>query len=126
MRQTPKPKQKIIYTEWAVANVFKDGVIELHKDLKLHKYRKLKKKILYHEMSHNFEKGFLYNFGIDFFDFVAADGLLQFMFKRPKTWIQMLPIYWIKSRGLIYDKNLILFYSIIAASILIIIKLFGG
>lgn len=36
-------KQKIIYTDWAVGNVYKDGTIELHKDLNLPEWKKYKK-----------------------------------------------------------------------------------
>lgn len=116
----------IVYTEWAVANVFKDGTIELHKDLALPEYQTLRRKILNHELDHDFKKGFWHNFKVDFFHMVGFGGLLQFMFKRPKTWVQILPIYYTKERGIVYDKNQILFYTIIGLGILAAIKLLSG
>lgn len=121
-----KEEQKIIYTNWAVANVFKDGLIELHKDLQLPEYRNLKREILDHEREHDFDKGFLYNLKVDFLNSVRAKGILQFMLRRPKTWIQLFPVYWTKSRGLIYDKSMMLLYLILAAGIFTIIKFIGG
>lgn len=119
-------QSKIVYTEWAVANIFKDGTIELHKDLQLPQYHELKRKILQHEREHDFKKGFWHNMKVDFFHFVGFGGLFKFMLGRPKTWVQALPIYWVPSKGLVYDKNMLLFYAIIAFGILAVIKLLGG
>lgn len=118
-------QEKIIYTGWAVSNVFKDGTIEMHKDLQKPKWKPLHDKILNHERNHDFNKGFWYNTKVDFFNFIGLGELLQFMASRPKTWIQLLPVYYTKSKGVIYDKSMLLFYSIIAAEIIIIIKLMG-
>lgn len=123
--QQENDKEKIVYTEWGLANVFKDGTIELHKDLQNPKWKKLREKILHHERDHDFNKGFIHNLYVDVFNFVGAYGLLQFMLKRPKTWIQMLPIYWTNSRGIVYDKNLMFFYTLIIGLIFILIKLGG-
>lgn len=116
-------EQKINYTEWAVANTFKDGTIEIHKDLDLPKYKELKEKILRHELDHNFKKGFIYNLGVDLVPRVPTFQLLRFMITRPKTWIQLLPIYWQKEKGLVYDRSIIFYWTIIILFILISIKL---
>ncbi len=123
MTQNSTPK--IIHTDWGVANVFRDGTIELHKDLNLPEYALLKEKILNHEMDHDFKKGFWYNFKIDFFHTVGSSGLLSFMMTRPKTWIQILPLYWTKRRGFIYDKNILFFWAVIVLGIFAMIKLGG-
>jgi len=117
---------KIIYTDRAIANHFSDGTIEMHKDLKLPEWKNLHDKILNHEKDHDFSKGWWHNVKVDFFGFVGAGGLLQFMLPRPKTWIQLLPFYYTKKRGIIFDKNLLLFYSIIASAVILAIKFFMG
>lgn len=123
--QIPKLKEKIVYVSWGVANVFRDGIIEIHKDLRKNEWNHLKEKILKHEKKHDFKKGFFYNFIVDFFSFVCIMGLLKFMIMRPSTWIQFSPFYFHPQRGFVYDKNLFLFYLFVVFVIFIIIKLGG-
>jgi len=115
--------ENIVYTEWAVANVFKDGTIELHQDLQLPEYLELREKIIEHERGHDFKKGFFHNLYIDFFAYVGASGILKFMFQRPKTWIQLLPIYYSHRRGIVYDKIMLFFYIAIFLGLFVFIKL---
>lgn len=120
-------ENKIVYTDWAVANVFKDGTIEMHKDLALPQYDFLREKILDHEKAHDFEKGLVHNLKVDFFHYgFSFFELFKFMAKRPKTWIQILPIYFTKTKGIIYDKNMLIFYSIIILAVFVLIKTLGG
>lgn len=119
-------KEKVIYVDWGVANRFEDGTIELHKDLQLPEYYFLKEQILCHERAHDHSKGFWHNVKVDMFGFVGSKGLLEFMSTRPKTWVQILPLYWTKARGFIFDLNIMISYAIIAAGIWALIKLIGG
>jgi hypothetical protein len=133
IKNLPAPfvdESKIILTEYNVANTFPDGTIELHKDLMLPKYEKLKNAILRHELSHDFNKGFLSNLQVDMVPRVSSWEIWKFMIPRPKTWIQILPFYYTKERGIVYDLNQMFFWSIIiifvAMLIFLSIKFIGG
>lgn len=121
-----KEERKVIYIDWALANVFSDGTIELHKDLQKPEYKELHEAILDHEQQHDYSKGFKHNFLVDFFHTVGSGGLLSFMMSRPKTWIQFLPLYYRRDRGFIYDVNMTISYGIIFIGILALIKIMGG
>jgi len=114
-------EQKIIYTDWGVANVFSDGTIELHKDLQLPEYELLRAKILDHELDHDYKKGFWHNLKVDLFHTVGIFGLLNFMIRRPKTWLQFSPISWSKTRGIVYDVNLFISWFIILFGVIAMI-----
>ncbi len=94
----------------SIANRF-DGYIEINKNLK--KYPELLKPILEHELSHT-DKTFTWH---DFkLDFVSNTGvnylqLIKFMFKYPKSFLQLSPV--IKSKGkFIFDINLFILHSL--------------
>lgn len=104
---------KIEYVNWGIANNFGD-LIELHKDLK--KYPKLHQAVLSHELRHtegysyqDIKNDFLKESGIDIGD------LLKFAITRPKTWVQLLPLYYstIKKEWSL-DINYLIFYAFIA------------
>jgi len=119
---------EVIYTDWGVANTYSDGTIELHKDLQLPKYTALREAILKHEQAHSFDKGFWYNVKVELTETVGTFSLLRFMVSRPKTWRQVLPLYWTKKRGIVYDTSLIFFWASLALSfsLFMIIKSIGG
>jgi len=102
---------EVEYVDWGLANNFGTH-IELNKNLK--QYPKLHYKILRHELRHTnkpFSKQDLKN---DFLETkVSSVELIKFMIKNPKSMIQILPFYWTKRYGLVYDINLILTYLII-------------
>ncbi len=103
--------------EWGVANHFGD-FIEIHKDLK--KYPKLRIQILRHELQHTDKIFSLYDLKHDLKAKVDKKALYHFMIRRPKTWIQFLPLYYQKNKGWVWDLNLILGY------VLFIIIVVGG
>lgn len=94
--------------DWGVANHFGD-FIEIHKDLK--KFPKLRNQILSHELRHSDKTFSFQDLKQDWKDkTVPKWQLYMFMIRRPKTWIQFLPVYFQKDKGLIWDLNLILGY----------------
>ena len=105
---------KVKYTSWGLANRFSD-CIELNKNLK--KYPHLLKPILEHELSHTDKTFSIEDLKLDFTknDKINEWDKIKFMFKYPKSLTQLLPIYWKKGKGFVYDLNLILMYLIYVA-----------
>lgn len=104
---------KIEYVNHSLANNFGD-TIELHKDLI--KYPELHDSILEHELGHSNDPDF------NVFDLkhdtikpskVNQWQLFKFMLLHPSAWSQLLPAYYNKKHGLVYDSNLIIIYSVI-------------
>lgn len=104
-------RPRIEYVDWGIANNFGD-IIELNKNLV--DYPELFNPIMRHELEHT-DKFFSWH---DLkHDLVSSHKinqlqLLKFMFKHPKSFTQLLPIYWHSKRGIVYDVNLIITYSI--------------
>lgn len=111
----------IIYVKHGIANRF-DSHIELNENLK--KYPKLHDSILRHELSHTDEKKFNKKDLIVDLGESAVDNreLIKFMFKHPKTFIQILPFYKINGK-IVYDLNMMFIWGILSASIAISIVL---
>jgi len=114
--------ERIKFVEWGVANNFGD-CIEIHKDLP--NYPSLYIPIMDHERRHSKKTFTLYDL---LHDLKRTRGLSRirlwkFMIMRPKTWIQILPIYYKKERGIVYDLNLTIIYliSVLLIWVLIII-----
>jgi hypothetical protein len=106
-----KKKLPIRLVNYGVANNFGTH-IEMHRDLT--QYPELWKAILEHERSHS-SKGYKFkDFKIDFMPQkdLKSWEIIKFMSTRPKTWIQMLPFYYIPKQGWIYDINKIIKYSL--------------
>ena len=99
---------KIEYVESGIGNNFGE-VIELNVNLK--KYPELHDEILKHELLHT-DKGFTwYDFKHDITESsVDSLDILKFMIKYPKSFTQLLPIYFSKKHGFVYDINLIIIY----------------
>lgn len=97
---------EIEFSNWGLANRFGNKIV-LNKNLK--KYPKLYKTILQHELDHK-STGIKHNLKHDF----NSLGELWiektiFMFKHPKSFVQISPIYFYKYRPYI-DLSLILVY----------------
>lgn len=109
IQMIPKPIE-IRFVDFGLANNFGD-FIELHRDLR--NYPNLMLAILWHEIKH--EEG-EWNLKDLAHDLTPNEGLKawdvwKFMIKRPKTWIQMLPIYYQRDKGIVIDKSRIFIYS---------------
>lgn len=106
-----KGRIDIRYVDWGVANNF-GNYIEVHKDLL--KYPKLLRPILEHELKHTNKVFSFHDLKHDLTPSGAKWGtLFKFMIARPKTWIQVLPFYWQKGKGFIWDLNLIIVYAVV-------------
>ena len=99
-------KQKVIYCNWGLANVYFDR-IEINEKLKYNK--RLRDYIIKHELSHKTSFDLSHEFKIDW---KMIPSLFYFIIINPSTWIDFLPIQ-IKNKEIIYDLNLLLLYSII-------------
>lgn len=106
--------------EWGLANHF-GNYIEVHKDLK--KYRVLYNYVIGHELKHSPQdwsmKDFLHD--AESIPWNVKLQLYKFMLKRPKTWIQILPIYYQKSKGIVIDWSMVVGYIFFITLIIIII-----
>ena len=118
---------EIIEVEWGLANRFKDE-IEVNKHLK--KHPKLYYPIMKHEFAHDDSlfswKEFKHDLITD--NKLNQWDLLKFMIHHPKTFTQLIPIYYSKKRGFVIDLNLSLTYfvmlSLIGISGFVFFKLF--
>lgn len=105
-----KQKIPIIAVSHGVANRFSD-CIEINKHLI--KYPKLYYPILRHELEHS---NSLFSWE-DFKHDVNSERkinqiqMLKFMLKHPKSFTQILPIYYTRKRGFIIDINMSIVYS---------------
>lgn len=103
-------KPNIEYVENSIANNFGD-TIELNRNLL--KYPELHEQVLEHELGHSDKPGFTKH-DLDH-DLKASKinqwELMKFMFRHPKAFMQLLPIYYTQKRGWVYDINLSLVYA---------------
>lgn len=100
---------KIIEVDYGIANRFSTH-IEINKNLK--KYPNLYNSILKHELSHTDKLFSFKDFKLDFYhdNKINSFEMLRFMFKYPKSFTQVLPVYWTRKKGFVYDINLIVMY----------------
>lgn len=120
-------KLPIRFVKKGLAARFPD-CIEIHKDLK--KYPKLYKPILRHELGHTDKTFTLTDLSLDVAQNSVPMGMLiGFMLSRPSTWISLLPFYYDKKRGVVFDINCCIVYAVmiplIAAVIYFGLKLLG-
>lgn len=112
---------KIIYTSGGLGNRFDDH-IEINKNLK--NYPELYKEVLAHELQHTNEAFTFKDLALDLGESnINRWDLFKFMLKHPKSFSQLLPIYWSKKHGFVYDINLILIYSVIGLLLIVTIYL---
>ena len=115
-----KQQINIVYRNWGISDRFNDGTVEINKNLD--KYPRLKKSILAHEINHTEEKGFNrkdFLHDISSPDKVDMFEMMKFMVKHPRSWLQFLPFYFHKQRGLVLDANMIIAYVVIGIIIAI-------
>lgn len=117
----PLPINKV---EYGIANNFGTH-IEINKNLIA--YPKLLKPILEHEFAHTNKKVSMEDFKLDFImpQAIHQKELVKFMLKHPKSFTQLLPIYYSKEKGIVYDFNLIVMYLIMAGVFIATIYLGG-
>ena len=114
----------IIEVNHGIANRFKDH-IEINKNL--NKYPHLLKRILEHELAHTDKNISLEDFKLDFMlpQAIHYKELFKFMIKHPSSITQLLPFYWIKRKGFIFDFNLTVMY-LMMLGVFITTIYFGG
>lgn len=98
---------EIKYTDYGIGNNFGE-VIELNRNLLY--YPKLYKAVLNHELSHTNNSFTLKDLKLDLVQNVNSLEMLKFMLKYPKSFTQLLPFYYSRKHGFVYDINLILIY----------------
>jgi hypothetical protein len=99
--------------DWGVANRFKDGTIEVNKNLK--KYPKIYKETLRHELGHDDSTFSMKDFKHDLLEqnSLVKFGVAGFMARHPKALTQLSPITYSKHRGWMLDINLSIFYGVL-------------
>jgi len=110
---------EISYVKWGLANRFDDG-IELNENLK--KYPNLHGAILHHELGHKETNTFKQDLAHDLrpINKFSQKEVLAFMVRHPKSFTQLLPVYWSsKRKQLIYDLNMIIIYGIVVGIVLL-------
>ena len=108
-----KQQLNIVYRNWGISDRFNDGTIELNKNL--NKYPKLKKAILAHEIGHTDQPGFTrkdFLHDISSPDKIDNFAMMTFIIKHPSSLVQFLPFYYHKQRGMVFDANMIIVYSV--------------
>lgn len=115
---------KIVEVNHGVANNF-GKYIEINKNLK--KYPNLLNPIMKHELAHTKEFFSVHDLKLDFVEETGINNfeMLKFMFKYPRSFTQLLPFYWTRKKGFVYDINLMIMY-LISISVFISILYIGG
>ena len=99
----------VIEVNHGLANRFKTH-IEINKNLQ--KYPNLRKSILEHEYAHTDKEVSVQDFKLDFLmpQAMHCRSLFGFMIKHPKSLTQLLPFCWTRSKGFVYDFNMMVMY----------------
>lgn len=102
---------KIIEVDHSLANRF-SNYIEINKNLR--KYPDLYQPILAHELEHSDEAWSYHDFKLDFFSRTGVNylQLIKFMFKHPKSFLQLSPVIYSKEKGISIDINIMIMYTI--------------
>lgn len=108
---------KIEYVPSGLGNNFGD-TIELNENLLKPEYKKLHDNILSHELKHTDKLFTWHDLKNDISGSeVSSLEILKFMLRYPKSFMQILPFYFSKKHGFVYDINLILIYITLAVII---------
>lgn len=100
----------INYVKYGLANNYGD-YIELNENLK--KYPELHDFVLNHELGHTDKYFSWQDLKHDLNPSTSHHNkLIQFILRHPSTWTQFLPFYYSRSKGFVYDLNLIIVYTI--------------
>lgn len=108
----------IIYRNFGIADAFPDGTVELNKHLE--NYPNLKKALIQHELRHTSEQRFNKKdliHDLTTMNQIHQWEMVKFMVRHPLSLVQVLPAYYSKERGLVYDKNSIFIWSILLSII---------
>ena len=113
---------EIRYVNHSIANRF-DGYVEINKNLK--KYPELLEPILSHELQHSDKPWSVEDFKLDFLSNNKVNNwqLLKFMFKYPKSFLQLSPVLYKRKKGFIIDINLIIMYFVMVTMFVLTIYL---
>lgn len=107
----------VYYVKHSIGNNF-GSEIELNIHLK--EYPELHDKVLQHELQHTDKLFTKKDLMMDMFSKdIGSLTMLKFMLKYPRSFSQLLPLYWSKKHGFVYDINLIIMYSFVFIIILI-------
>lgn len=107
---------KIEYVSHGLGNNFGD-VIEINRNLIY--YPELYNIVLKHELEHSDKIFSLKDLKLDLTQKANSWDMLKFMFKHPKSFSQLLPFYYSRKHGFVYDINLILIYCFLIGLILL-------
>ena len=101
----------VVEVNHGIANNF-GTYVEINKNLR--KYPHLLNPILQHEFSHKGGGASMDDFKLDFImtQTIHYKDMLKFMIKHPRSFTQLLPFYWSKTKGFVYDFNLMVMYLI--------------
>jgi len=100
---------EIVEVNHGVANNF-GSHIEINENLK--KYPHLRQAILNHELAHTNKKVSAEDFKLDFMisQSFHYGQLFKFMITHPRSLTQLLPFYYSREKGIVYDVNMIVMY----------------
>ena len=116
---TENNRPRIEYVDWGLANNF-GNIIELNRNLV--NYPELFNPILRHELEHT-DKFFTWHdlkHDLSSSYKVNQFQLIKFMLKHPKSFTQLLPVYWQYSKKrIVYDINLLIIYATFASTIIL-------
>lgn len=102
---------KISYIDSGLGNNFGDE-IELNKNLLKPEYKQIHDAVLKHELEHTNNLFTLHDLKLDLSSSkINSFDVIKFMWKHPRSFSQLLPIYYTKKHGFVYDINLIIIYS---------------
>jgi len=107
----PKELPDIIFVNSGIANRF-STFIEINRNLP--KYPRLYNQVLKHELSHTDSFFSLEDLKVDLSNQeLSSWEMSKFIAKHPAALKQLLPIYFSKKNGVVYDLNLIIMYIIL-------------
>ncbi len=113
----------IVEVDYGIANNFGTH-IEMNRHLK--DYPTLYNPILKHELSHTDKIFSLEDMKLDFLQGSQVNNweLTKFMFQHPKSFTQLLPFYWTRKKGFVYDINMTVMYLIMFS--IVSLSVIGG
>jgi len=111
---------KIIYVNYGLAGKY-ENTIKINK--KLQKDEELLKFVIRHELDHDDSifsiRDYLHEFKIKPKIFLK---LLKFIVLNPSTWYEILPFYYTREEGLVYDLNITITYLLFIVFIMFVLK----
>lgn len=115
----------VVLVDYGVANRYSypdHDEIEINKELL--KYPELLKGIMKHEIGHTSGRYKMEDLRLDFHDGIKKPGYWKFIRKTKSSWYQFLPVWWTKSKGLIFDFGSLMNWLILFLLLLLNLKIF--